>query len=598
MEPESIKSFQNRSNVHEKKYELSDNRDVGCWVAKTFILGVNMFCHFNKTYLLLFLLLFSASCGGSSSDSEGTATPEIVLNLPAEFSTGETGRAVPDYVTGIFLTVTGDGMEDIELSIDPDNLSASVTVTFGTRTFSIVITTSIGKTFTGWKTVEVTSGSTRIIEINLVVNDPPKVTLRASNGAPAIGQAVALSATATDADGDPMTYSWSKSGGALSASGLSGKWHSPDSGTYTITFTASDGRGGVGTATVGITVQAPAGPMPPVITSLLPDITLPGTGVNVTFTAIANDPNGDPLTYTWNGGGGILTGSGATVSWSSATQGSFTVSVTVDDGNGGTDTASYTIGVWNPLATINYWDFNAWSGAAGSNTINLSWTSVVDATQYEIVSNSFNMGEGCGWPPGPAALFGVSPVIPGSPFSVATLTNQFKCDSRNMRCNNFAFRASNPGYITSPPLIQPWFNPNDGITCPSPLYHGTAFETGDTNGTQGTAEPSGWIFAPSWSYNVTAWVNFAGDIDYVAFNTGTANSITFAVTWGGAIDLLDFYIEPAGGGPVFSIATATLGSEGPATWTVPAPYANTTMYLKVVGKGALTGWSSVEIDTN
>ena len=557
-----------------------------------------MFCHFNKTYLLLFLLLFSASCGGSSSDSEGTATPEIVLNLPAEFSAGETGRAIPDYVTGIFLTVTGDGMDDIELSIDPENLSASVTVTFGIRTFSIVITTSIGKTFTGWKTVEVTAGSSGTIVIDLVVNDPPKVTLKASNTKPVIGQAVALSATATDADGDPMTYSWSKSGGALSASGLSGKWHSPDSGNYKVTFTASDGRGGVGSATVGITVQAPAGPMPPVITSLLPDITLPGTGVNVTFTAIASDPNGDPLTYIWNGGGGILTGSGATVAWSSAIQGSFTVSVTVDDGNGGTDTASYTIGVWNPLATLNYWDFNASSGATGSNAINLSWTSVVDATQYEIVSNSFNMGEGCGWPPGPAALFGVSPVIPGSPFSVATLTNQFKCDSRNMRCNNFAFRASNPGYITSPPLIQPLFNPNGGITCPWPLYMWTGGETTETNGTQVTAVPSGWTFAPGWSYDIDAPINFAGDIDYVTFNTGTANSVTFKTTWWGGTDLVDLYIEPAGGAPVFSMATTALDVEGPVTWTVPAPYANTTMYLKVVSKGGLTGWPDIEIDTN
>ena len=333
---------------------------------------------FSILVLPLIAAFLLTACGGSSSDSEGTATPEIVLNLPAEFSTGETGRAVPDYVTGIFLTVTGDGMEDIELSIDPDNLSASVTVTFGTRTFSIVITTSIGKTFTGWKTVEVTSGSTRIIEIDLVVNDPPKVTLKASNGAPVIGQAVALSATATDADGDPMTYSWSKNGGALSASGLSGKWHSPVSGSYKVTFTASDGRGGVGTASVTLSISGVNGA--PVVNSVTVSNPNPVVGEAITLTCNATDPDGDPLTYWFSDG--IAWGSAANpATWTLTASGAKTITCTATDPGGltGVGSVGFTVNPGAPLLT-------AVMGAI-AGTIDLSWTADPATIHTEIYYN-------------------------------------------------------------------------------------------------------------------------------------------------------------------------------------------------------------------
>lgn len=70
------------------------------------------------------------------------------------------------------------------------------------------------------------------------------------------------------------------------------------------------------------------------------------------FTANASDPDGDPLTYAWDFGDGG-SGSGATATHIYATEGMFTVKLTVSDGHGGEaapPSASVTVrtltGVW------------------------------------------------------------------------------------------------------------------------------------------------------------------------------------------------------------------------------------------------------------
>jgi outer membrane protein OmpA-like peptidoglycan-associated protein len=61
-------------------------------------------------------------------------------------------------------------------------------------------------------------------------------------------------------------------------------------------------------------------------------------GATSTVTADANDPDGDPLTYAWRAPDGRITGSGPRVTWTAPTgvEGSYPVTVTVDDGRGGT----------------------------------------------------------------------------------------------------------------------------------------------------------------------------------------------------------------------------------------------------------------------
>ena len=73
----------------------------------------------------------------------------------------------------------------------------------------------------------------------------------------------------------------------------------------------------------------------------------PGGAVATLDGSGSSDPDGDALTYTWTGpfseGGGTVTGGGATVTLPSL--GSQTITLTVDDGKGGTDSDTVTINV-------------------------------------------------------------------------------------------------------------------------------------------------------------------------------------------------------------------------------------------------------------
>ena len=86
--------------------------------------------------------------------------------------------------------------------------------------------------------------------------------------------------------------------------------------------------------------------------------------LQVTATATGSDPDGDTLTYSWNFGSGTATGNPATFTYQAA--GTFTVSLTVSDGRGGTATnASVGSVKVDPQGTPQYLAGQAsWSGDA------------------------------------------------------------------------------------------------------------------------------------------------------------------------------------------------------------------------------------------
>jgi len=150
--------------------------------------------------------------------------------------------------------------------------------------------------------------------------------------------------TASDRDGDNLTYNWSASGGSISGTGPSVNWTAPDSvGAYNVTVFVTDGYGDGVAKQVTIIVRVNRSPT---ITSMVADAewTLPSGSIQVTCTA--SDPDGDELSYEWSTTGGDITGTGAVVSWTAPEAvGIYDITVVVTDGHGSSDTDLLTISV-------------------------------------------------------------------------------------------------------------------------------------------------------------------------------------------------------------------------------------------------------------
>lgn len=209
-------------------------------------------------------------------------------------------------------------------------------------------------------------------------NRPPVITaLDADKEEVYDGEPDGFTCRATDPDGDFLIYTWETTAGRIEGSGSRVTLHTtginPQTGAppvrVTVTVTVDDGRGGTATARKTISVLAPVPPPPPPPPPNRPpkieaiDISVVGTpqvegqytdGDILLIQARATDPDNDPLTYQWSVTGGSLIGSGDQVRLNTGgvTAGpgappvNITISLTVSDGRGGTDSDSRSVIVY------------------------------------------------------------------------------------------------------------------------------------------------------------------------------------------------------------------------------------------------------------
>ncbi|MBL8814305.1 MAG: PKD domain-containing protein, partial [Planctomycetaceae bacterium] len=197
-------------------------------------------------------------------------------------------------------------------------------------------------------------GTTSTTQTITISNVAPTPTIDSISATRLEGTAISFAGSATDPAGanDALTYVWNFGDGSATVTGASASHVFTDNGTYVITLTVSDEDGGTTSTTQTITVSNVA-PTPTI--DSISATRLEGTSIS--FAGSATDPAGanDTLTYAWDFGDGSATVAGATASHVFADNGTFVITLTVSDEDGGTTSTTQTITVNNvaPTPTIN-----------------------------------------------------------------------------------------------------------------------------------------------------------------------------------------------------------------------------------------------------
>jgi len=303
--------------------------------------------------------LVSVSVPGTGQEATAIPLSASATDSPSDTLTYTWAITGPG---GFSTTLVGDSVT----FTPPDNGSYSVSLTVFDGTDSV---TSTGHTI-------------------VVSNRNPAINTFNVPGTGSEGSPVSLSAAASDPAGaaDPLTYTWTitgPNGFSTSATGATAGFTPPDEGTYTVNLTVTDDDSGSATSSSSVIV----GNVTPTIgTFTVPSSGQEGTAINLS--AAASDVGtSDSLTYAWTitGPGGFsTTRTGASVSFTPPDDGTFNVSLTVSDGDGGSATQSASISVANVAPTLTLtgpasinegstYTLNLGSSDPGSDTIQ-GWT--------------------------------------------------------------------------------------------------------------------------------------------------------------------------------------------------------------------------------
>jgi hypothetical protein len=161
---------------------------------------------------------------------------------------------------------------------------------------------------------------------------------------------VAVHVNASDADNDPLTYSYTATGGTIDGTGPDVRWNPSGLalGNYTVNAKVDDSKGG--TATCAVDVAVVKRPNSPPTISCAPERNPIIAGERVAIISKASDPDNDPITYSYAATGGQISGNGPTAQFDSTglSAGSYTVTCTADDGQGGRTSATTIVDVQQP----------------------------------------------------------------------------------------------------------------------------------------------------------------------------------------------------------------------------------------------------------
>ena len=275
------------------------------------------------------------------------------ITNPAPVATNDSATTAED--TPLTIAVLAN---DTDRDGDPLTITAA-TATRGTVTINAdgTLTYLPDADFNGTDTISYTVSdgqggfSTATVVVTVIpANDPPVVVAETASTDEDTPLTLQVLANDRDPDGDALTVSAASAAHGTVAINPDGTiTYSPDAdfnGVDTITYTVSDGAGGLGTATVQVTVN-PVNDAP----ALLPRAASTTEDTPVTLTVLTNDrdADGDPLTVTaaTATSGSVVINAGGTLTYTPGTNfnGTDTITYTVYDGRGGSASSSVTVAV-------------------------------------------------------------------------------------------------------------------------------------------------------------------------------------------------------------------------------------------------------------
>jgi PKD repeat protein len=283
-------------------------------------------------------------------ETAGGGSPVAAINGPATALVGETvifdsdGSYDPD---GTIVDYIWDfDVDEVPmLTQAAESTVAHVYDAPGTYQVSLTVVDNEGQRDTATRTITIIEEST--------TNEPPVAVINGPTTALA-GETVTFDSEGSeDPDGEIISYRWDFGDRnpsdmvQLAQSGDSTMAHIyADPGNYQVTLTVIDNDGARAEATQMIAIEGPALNQPPRAVINAPTNGTVGDSLDFDGSS-SSDPDGTIVSYSWVFGDGT-TASGATVSHSYSTADDYTVSLTVTDDEGSSDSSSYTLPIEEP----------------------------------------------------------------------------------------------------------------------------------------------------------------------------------------------------------------------------------------------------------
>lgn len=289
--------------------------------------------------------------------------PPLEVTLSASNST-DVGGSIASYLWDL-----GDGntsgLEDLTHTYSSE----------GTYTVTLTVTDNLGKT------------DTDTVDIVVSSNQPPTVAAWADVTSGLAPLSVNFTSSASDPDGTIVSVEWDFGDGATSTDADPAHVYA-NPGIYAATVTATDDEGAVTSDSVTITVSANQAPT----AAASADVTSGKAPLTVTFDGSAStDPDNLIVAYDWDFGEGSVVG-GVAPSHTYFTSGSYTVTLSVTDELGATDSTTLTILVSDNVAPLANIQATPTNGHAPLQVF-FDGTSSSDA-DGSIVSYEWDFGDG------------------------------------------------------------------------------------------------------------------------------------------------------------------------------------------------------------